>query len=58
MDLPCRPGFNNSLDVGDCLHGGHYVDDLAKQPKVKVSSPVVPFTNNFIIKFMENQWKF
>ena len=25
----CRPGFNNSLDGGDCLHGGHYVDDLA-----------------------------
>ena len=28
VDLPCRPGFNNSLDGGDCLHGGHYVDDL------------------------------
>ena len=28
MDLPCRPGFNNSLDGGDCLHGGHYADDL------------------------------
>ena len=26
---PCRPGFNNSLDGGDCLHGGHYADDLA-----------------------------
>ena len=23
------PGFNNSLDGGDCLHGGHYADDLA-----------------------------
>ena len=22
-------GFNNSLDGGDCLHGGHYADDLA-----------------------------
>ena len=22
VDLPCRPGFNNSLDGGDCLHGG------------------------------------
>ena len=20
--------FNNSLDGGDCLHGGHYADDL------------------------------
>ena len=29
MDLPCRPGFYNSLDGGDCLHGGHYTDDLA-----------------------------
>ena len=28
-DLPCWPGFNNSLDGGDCLHGGHCVDDLA-----------------------------
>ena len=27
VDLPCRPGFNNSLDDGDCLHGGHYADD-------------------------------
>ena len=24
VDLPFRPGFNNSLDGGDCLHGGHY----------------------------------
>ena len=29
VDLPCRPGFNKSLDGGDCLHGGHYADDLA-----------------------------
>ena len=32
VDLLCRPGFNNSLDSGDCLqslHGGHYADDLA-----------------------------
>ena len=29
VDLPCRPGFNNSLDDGDCLHGGHYADYLA-----------------------------
>ena len=29
VDVPCRPGFNNSLDGGDCLHGGHYADDLA-----------------------------
>ena len=28
VDLPCRPGFNNSLGGGDCLHGGHYADDL------------------------------
>ena len=21
--------FNNSLDGGDCLYGGHYADDLA-----------------------------
>ena len=28
VDLPWRPGFNNSLDGGDCLHG-HYLDDLA-----------------------------
>ena len=28
VDLPCRPGFNNSLDGGDCIHG-HYADDLA-----------------------------
>ena len=29
VDLPCLPGFNNSMDGGDCLHGGHYADDLA-----------------------------
>ena len=29
VDLPCQPGFNNSLDGGDCLHGDHYADDLA-----------------------------
>ena len=28
VDLPCQPGFNNSLDGGDCLNGGHYVDYL------------------------------
>ena len=28
-DLYYLPGFNNSLDGGDCLHGGHYADDLA-----------------------------
>ena len=28
-DLPCQPGFNNSPDGGDFLHGGHYADDLA-----------------------------
>ena len=30
VDLHCRPGFfNNSLGGGDCLHSGHYADDLA-----------------------------
>ena len=29
VDLPCQPRFNNSLDGGDCLHGGHFADDLA-----------------------------
>ena len=29
VDHPCRSGFNNSLDGGDCLHGGHYAADLA-----------------------------
>ena len=28
VDLPCQPGFNNSLDGGDCLNEGHYADDL------------------------------
>ena len=28
VDLPCRPGLNNSLDGGDCLHGGHYAQGL------------------------------
>ena len=28
VDLPCRSGFNNSLDSGSCLHGGHYADVL------------------------------
>ena len=27
-DLPCQPG-HNSLDGGDRLNGGHYVDALA-----------------------------
>ena len=31
VGLPCRPGFNNSLDGGDCLHGGHYADDQGGQ---------------------------
>ena len=22
VDIPCQPGFNNSLDGGDCLHLG------------------------------------
>ena len=29
VDLPRWPGFNNILDGGDSLHGGHYADDLA-----------------------------
>ena len=29
VDHPFRPGFNNSLDGGDYLLGGHYADDLA-----------------------------
>ena len=24
--LPCQPGYKNSVDGGDCLNGGHYVD--------------------------------
>ena len=27
--LPCHPGYSNSLGGGDCSHGGHYADDLA-----------------------------
>ena len=35
VDLPCQPGFNNSLDGGHCIYGGHYADDLAaKQTEV------------------------
>ena len=30
-DLPCQPGFNNSLDGGDCLHGGHYANPVLHQ---------------------------
>ena len=29
VDLPCQSGFNNSLDGGDCLNGGHYANDQA-----------------------------
>ena len=29
VDLPCQSGFNNSLDGGDCLNGGHYTENLA-----------------------------
>ena len=29
VDLPCQPGFTNSLDGRDCSHGAHYADDLA-----------------------------
>ena len=29
VDVSCRPVFNNSPGSGDCLHGGHYADDLA-----------------------------
>ena len=43
VDLPYQPGFNNSLDGGNCLHGGHYVDDLAKQSN---SSGVYPVSTN------------
>ena len=28
-DLLCQPGYNDSLDGGDCLNGGHYADALA-----------------------------
>ena len=27
-DIPCPPGYNNSLDNGDFLNGGHYADAL------------------------------
>ena len=29
VDFPYRPGFNNSLVGGDCLHVGYDPDDLA-----------------------------
>ena len=29
IDLLWQPGFNNSMYGGDCLHGGHYADDMA-----------------------------
>ena len=28
VDLPCHPGYNNSLDGRDCLHSCQYADDL------------------------------
>ena len=28
VDRSCRPGFKNSLNGGDCYHGGHYADDM------------------------------
>ena len=31
VDLPCQPRFNNSLDGGDCLHGGHNADNLRSE---------------------------
>ena len=43
VDLPCQAGFNNSLDDGDCLHGGHYADDIAaKQTEVNRSKVRLP----------------
>ena len=55
VDLPCQHGFSNSLDGGDCLHDGHYVDDLAankmqlnKQRKRK-SKHIEYETNNTIL---------
>ena len=37
-DLPCQPGYNNSLDGGDCLNGSHYYPgcqlDATKQDQV------------------------
>ena len=38
VDLPCQPGFNNSLNGGDCLQGGHYADDLAAKQTEVISS--------------------
>ena len=38
VDLPCQSGFNNSLDGGDCLNGGHYADDLAVNPSYSPTS--------------------
>ena len=29
VDLPCRPGFNNSLDGVEHLYDGDYADDMA-----------------------------
>ena len=29
VDFPCQLGYNNGLDGEDCLHGGHYADDIA-----------------------------
>ena len=28
VDLPCQSGYNNSLEGGNCLHCGHYANDL------------------------------
>ena len=28
VEHPSLPGFNNSMDGGDCLNGDHYADDL------------------------------
>ena len=37
VEHPCQPGYNNSLNGGDCLHGG--LLDADKQTKVtKVSN--------------------
>ena len=41
LDLPCQPGFNNSLD------GGHYADDLAaKQAQVSNIYNTIAFTSS------------
>ena len=43
VDHQCgRPGFNNSLDGGDCLHGGQL--DVVKQSKHGIRQPST--TNN------------